>query len=393
MDGFSAPRITHFARTNARNDRRVFGIKQPDRLSHMYIIGKTGTGKSTLLERLVLSDIEAGQGLVLVDPHGDLAERIAARIPAHRKDDLIYLNVPDRSQPFGYNPLKRVTPERRPLAGSGLLEVFEKMWPEAWGVRMEHIFRNALLALLDQPQASLPDVLKLLSDKRYRKEALRHIDNRQVRAFWEDEYEKYSDRMRADGIAPIQNKVGAFLADPTLYRILTNPERPINIRRIMDEGKILLVNLAKGQIGEDASSLLGGLLVTTIGLAAFSRQDTELAARRPFYCYLDEFQNFTTLSMANMFSELRKYRVGMIVVHQYLYQLDPAVQYAVLGNTGTLISFRLGPKDASFIGLEFQEKFAPIDLMNLPNYHIYLKLMIDGTPSIPFSAETLAPED
>jgi Type IV secretion-system coupling protein DNA-binding domain len=393
MERFSTAPITYFARTNARNDRRVFGIKQRDRLSHMYIIGKTGTGKSTLLERLMLSDIEAGRGLALVDPHGDLAERIAARIPEHRKEDLIYLNVPDRSQPFGYNPLKRVVPERRPLAGSGLLEVFEKMWPEAWGVRMEHILRNALLALLDQPQATLPDVLRLLSDKRFRKEAIQHIENRQVRAFWENEYEKYSDRMRADGIAPIQNKVGAFLADPTLYRILTKPERPINIRRIMDEGKILLVNLAKGQIGEDASSLLGGLLVTTIGLAAFSRQDTDLAARRPFYCYLDEFQNFTTLSVANMLSELRKYRVGMIVVHQYLEQLDAAVRHAVLGNVGTLISFRLGPKDASVIGLEFQEKFTPIDLMNLPNYHIYLRLMIDGTPSVPFSAETLAPDD
>jgi hypothetical protein len=371
MGRFSFAPVTHFARTDARGDGRVFGIKRPDRLSHMYIIGKTGTGKSTLLERLILSDIKAGEGLALVDPHGDLAERIAARIPEHRKDDLIYLNVPDRSQPFGYNPLKRVVPERRTLAGSGLLEVFEKMWPEAWGVRMEHILRNALLALLDQPQAALPDVLKLLSDKRFRKDALQHIDNRQVRAFWENEYEKYSDRMRADGIAPIQNKVGAFLADPTLYRILTNPERLINIRRIMDEGKILLVNLAKGQIGADASSLLGGLLVTTIGLAAFSRQDTDAAARRPFYCYLDEFQNFTTLSVANMLSELRKFRVGMVVVHQYLEQLDPAVRHAVLGNTGTLISFRLGPKDASVIGLEFQEKFTPIDLMNLPNYHIY----------------------
>jgi hypothetical protein len=391
MERFSMAPITYFARTNARDDRRVFGIKQPDRLSHMYIIGKTGTGKSTLLERLMLSDVEAGRGLALVDPHGDLAERIAARIPEHRKNDVIYLNVPDRSQPFGYNPLKRVVPERRPLAGSGLLEVFEKMWPEAWGVRMEHILRNALLALLDQPQATLPDVLKLLSDKRFRKDALQHNENRQVRAFWQNEYEKYSDRMRADGIAPIQNKVGAFLADPTLYRILTKPERPINIRRIMDEGKILLVNLAKGQIGEDASSLLGGLLVTTIGLAAFSRQDTELAARRPFYCYLDEFQNFTTLSVANMLSELRKYQVGMIVVHQYLEQLDPAVRHSVLGNVGTLISFRLGPKDAGVIGLEFQERLTPIDLMNLPNFHIYLRLMIDGTPSIPFSAETLAP--
>ena len=265
------------------------------------------------------------------------------------------------------------------------------MWPEAWGVRMEHIFRNALLALLDQPEANLADILRLFSDKPYRKEVMRSVANSQVRAFWENEYEKYPERMRADAVAPIQNKVGAFLANPTLHRILTAPQRPINIRRIMDEGKILLVNLAKGQIGEDASSLLGALIVSTIGLAAFSRQEMDAPARRPFYCYLDEFQNFTTLSIANMFSELRKYQVGMIVVHQYLFQLDPAVQYAVLGNTGTLISFRLGPKDANFIGSELQENFSPLDLMNLPNYNIYLKLMIDGTPSPPFSAETLAP--
>jgi hypothetical protein len=267
-------RITHFARTNPRNDRRVFGIKQSDRLSHMYVIGKTGTGKSTLLERLILSDIEAGERLVLVD----VARGLGCA-------DGAYLSEP-------------------------------------------------LLALLDQPQATLPDILRLFSDKPFRNEVVRNIKNPQVRAFREHDYEKYTDRMRADGIAPIQNKIGAFLANPKLYRILTAPEKPINVRRMTDEGKILLVNLAKGQIGEDASSLLDGLLVTTIGLAAFSRQETDAANRRPFYCYLDEFQNFTTLPMANMFSELRKYRVGMIVVHQYLYQLDPAVQYAVLGNTG-----------------------------------------------------------
>ena len=364
----------------------------PDRLSHMYVIAKTGTGKSTLLERLVLSDIEVGKGLVLVDPHGDLVERIVARVPADRKSDVIFLDVPTSGQPYGYNPLKRVALEKRPLAASGLLEVFEKMWPEAWGVRMEHIFRNALLALLDQPQATLPDILRLFTDKKYRKEAIQHIKNPQVRKFWEDEYEKYTDRMRSDGIAPIQNKIGAFLANPTLYRILTAPEKPINIRRIMDEGKVLLVNLAKGQIGEDASSLLGGLLVTTIGLAAFSRQETDAASRRPFYCYLDEFQNFATLSMANMFSELRKYRVGMIVVHQYLFQLDPAVQYAVLGNTGTLISFRLGTEGREFHRPRAARKIHTARSHEFPNYRIYLKLMIDGTPSIPFSAETLAPE-
>ena len=308
--GTRPSRITYFARTNARNDRRVFGIKQSDRLSHMYVIGKTGTGKSTLLERLVLSDIEAGEGLVLVDPHGDLVERIVARVPEHRKGDVIFLDVPNSGQPFGYNPLKRVAPEKRPLAASGLLEVFEKMWPEAWGVRMEHIFRNALLALLDQPQATLPDILRLFTEKEFRKEVIRHIKNPQVREFWEHEYEKYTDRMRSDGIAPIQNKIGAFLANPTLYRILTAPEKPINIRRIMDEGKILLVNLAKGQIGEDASSLLGGLLVTTIGLAAFSRQETDASSRRPFYCYLDEFQKFTTLSWRICFQSFANIRSG-----------------------------------------------------------------------------------
>ena len=207
-------RITYFARTDARNDRRVFGIKQSDRLSHMYVIGKTGTGKSTLLERLVLSDIEAGEGLVLIDPHGDLVERIVARVPDHRKGDVIFLDVPNSWQPYGYNPLKRVASEKRPLAASGLLEVFEKMWPEAWGVRMEHIFRNALLALLDQPQATLPDILRLFSDKGFRKEVIRNVKNPQVREFWEREYEKYTDRMRSDGIAPIQNKIGAFLATP-----------------------------------------------------------------------------------------------------------------------------------------------------------------------------------
>lgn len=387
----NAARVTRFARTTFRNEGQLFGIRQADRLSHMYIIGKTGTGKSTLLERLILSDIEAGEGLALVDPHGDLVERIMARIPDHRKADVCYLDAPNQQQPYGYNPLKRVVAHKRPLAASGLLEVFEKMWPEAWGVRMEHIFRNALLALLDQPEATLADILRLFSDKSYRKSVIQRVANPTVRAFWENEYEKYPERMRADAIAPIQNKVGAFLANPTLHRILTNAERPINIRRMMDEGKILLVNLSKGEIGEDASSLLGALIVTTIGLAVFSRQEMDAPERRPFYCYLDEFQNFTTLSIANMFSELRKFRVGMIVVHQYLYQLDPAVQYAVLGNTGTLISFRLGPKDASFIGQEFQQKFSALDLMNLPNYNIYLKLMIDGTPSVPFSAETLDP--
>jgi hypothetical protein len=381
--------ITYFARTNFRNQGKLFGIKRADRLAHMYVIGKTGTGKSTLLHTLIQQDIQAGNGLALLDPHGDLVEKIMAGVPDHRKDDVVYFNVPDPSQPYGYNPLKRVVPDKRPLAASGILEVFKTMWSDSWGVRMEHILRNALLALLDQPEATLTDILRLLTDDRFRRQAATHVSNPRVRDFWLKEYEHYSFRLRAEAIGPIQNKVGAFLADPKLYRIFTQPRQMIYIRRVMDEGKVLLINLAKGKIGEDSSALLGGLLVTTIGLAAFSRADVPEPDRRDFYLYIDEFQNFTTLSLANMASELRKYRVGMILANQYLHQLQQDIRYAVLGNVGTLISFRLGAKDAPFMAKEFHPKFDDTDLINLPNYAIYLKLMIDGTPSKPFSAETV----
>ena len=384
--------ITYFACTNHRNSNTLFGIKQSDRLSHMYLIGKTGTGKSTLIETMIHQDIERAEGFALIDPHGDLVKRIAAGIPEHRRSDVIYFNVPDRTQPYGYNPLRRVNAELRPLAASGMLEVLKKTWDaRSWGVRMEHILRNALLALLDQEKATLPDILRLLTDKFFRTQVINSVENPQVKAFWTKEYSNYSPRLRADAIAPIQNKVGAFLADPRLFRILTAPERPIHIRRIMDEGKILLVNLAKGELGEDSANLLGGLLVTTIGLAAFSRANMAERDRRRFWLYVDEFQNFTTLSLATMLSELRKFRVGVVLAHQYLSQLEPDIRSAVLGNAGTLISFRLGGEDAAFIARELGPRFEANDLLGLPNYHIYLKLMIDGMPSQSFSATTLAP--
>lgn len=393
MDRRATPQITYLARTNARHPHRVFGIKQADRLSHVYVIGKTGTGKSTLLETMIQQDVEIGQGLALVDPHGDLVERVAAAVPAHRQDDLVYLNAPDPAQPYGYNPLKRVRADKRSLAASGVLEVLRKMWSDAWGVRMEHILRNGLLALLEQHDATLPDLLRLLADDPFRKTVAALVRNPPVREFWLREYPKYPYRYRAEAIAPIQNKIGAYLADPSVRKILTAPEKPIHIRRIMDEGKILLINLAKGKIGDDAAGLLGGLLVTTMGLAAFSRAEIPEQERRPFYVYVDEFQNFTTLSVANMVAELRKYRVGMTFAHQYLHQLEPEVRHAVLGNAGTIISFRLGPEDAALLAREFAPRIGTVDLLNLPNHSIYLKLMIDGAPSSPFSADTLRPEE
>jgi len=384
--------VTHFARVDFRNDHRLFGIKDEDRFAHVYIIGKTGTGKSTLLETMALRDLERGNGFALVDPHGDLVERIAARIPKSRQSDVIYLNAADPSQPYGYNPLRHVREDRIALAASGMMEVFKKMWPEAWGVRMEHILRNVLMALLEQPNATLHDVLRVLSDQKFRKEIAKSLKNETVKTFLEKEYERFSFGYRADGTAPIQNKVGAFLADPLLNRILTAPPIDIHIRQIMDEGKVLLVNLAKGRIGEDSSSLLGGLLVTTIGLAAYTRADMPVEKRRNFFVYVDEFQSFTTLAVANMLSELRKYRVGFTVAHQYLHQLEPDIRHAVLGNAATVISFRIGAEDAPYLEREFVERFEQIDLMQLPNYRIYLKLMIDGMPSRPFSAVTVMPD-
>ena len=356
----------------------------------MYVIGKTGTGKTTLLETLIRQDIEAGRGCALIDPHGDLVERIAATIPSHRASEIIYLNVPDPAQPFGYNPLLHVSASLRPLVASGLIDVFKKMWADAWGVRMEHILRNALLALLDQPKAALPDILSILNSRPFRLEALAHVENEQVKSFWRDEFPKYSFRNQADGIAPIQNKVGAFLADPKLRRILV-PESGggLRLREVMDRGQVLLVNLSMGRIGTDSAALLGALIVTSLGSAAFSRAHQAAAVRRPFFLYVDEFQSFTTLALASMLSELRKFGVGMVMAHQYLQQLDPDIAHAVLGNAGTLISFRLGAYDAGLIAKEFEPVFAPVDLLNLPNHHIYLKLMIDGMPSKPFSATTL----
>jgi type IV secretory pathway TraG/TraD family ATPase VirD4 len=381
--------VLRFAKINFRRDRRVFGIKREDRFSHVYIVGKTGTGKSTLLETMALEDLALGNGFAVIDPHGDLVERVAGQVPQCRRGEVIYFNAPDPAQPYGYNPLRHVRADRIALAASGFLEAFEKLWPEAWGVRMEHILRNVLMALLERPGATMHDILRMLSDKSFRKEVARSLQNETVKTFLEKEFERFSFGYRADGTAPIQNKVGAFLADPLLNRILTAAPQDLHIRQIMDRGNVLLVNLAKGRMGEDSSSLLGALLVTTIGLAAYSRADSPAASRRDFFVYIDEFQTFTTLSVANMLAELRKYRVGFTIAHQYLHQLEQDIRRAVLGNAGTLIAFRVGAQDAPYLVREFRDEFTELDLQQLPNYSVYLSLMIDGAPSKPFSATTL----
>jgi hypothetical protein len=381
--------ISYFARTNHRNAHVPFGIKQEDRLSHMYVIGKTGTGKSTLLETLAWQDFERGRGFALVDPHGDLAEELATRMQSANPGRLIYFNACDPWLIYGYNPVRRVRADKIPLAVSGILETFKKIWPDAWGVRMEHVLRNTLYALVEREGSKLPDILRLYTDDDFRKEIVKSIRNGVVKRFWTDEFENYPARLRAEACAPIQNKLGALLSDPTLYRILVEPEIDLRFRKIMDEGLVLVVNIPKGRLGEESAVLLGCLLVSTLGLAGFSRADTEAGTRRPFFVYLDEFHNFTTLMMANMMSELRKYGVALVLAHQYLNQLEPDIRHAVLGNSGTIVCFRVGPEDATLLADEFQPQFGVLDILNLPNRSIYLKLMIDGAPTLPFSANTL----
>lgn len=391
MSNYSSERVVILGQTNFRGRNRAFGLLESDRFHHVYLIGKTGTGKSTLLETMIRQDITSGTGLAVLDPHGDLVERLVPVAEERRPGDLVYFNVPDAAHPLGFNPLETIPPAKRPLAASGLLDVFRKLWPDSWGPRLEHILRNALLLLLDQPETTLADVLRLFDDEEFRVRAAGRTANAQVRRFWLHEFAGYTKSFRTEAVAPIENKVGAFLADPVLQRILAQRRSAFEVRRVMDEGKLLLVNLSKGRLGADSASLLGSLLVSKLGLEALARADTPEAARRPFFVYLDEFQSFTTLALAGMLSELRKYRVGLVLAHQYLGQVEEPVRDAILGNVGTMLVFRVGPEDAEVFEKEFEPEFRASDLVALPNYATYVKLMVDGKATRPFSAETPEP--
>ncbi len=383
--------ITLFAVTNYRDMRKRFGIKEKNRRGHIYVVGKTGTGKSTLIENMAISDIDDGNGLALIDPHGDLSENILSFLPRRRLKDIIYFNPGDVEYPVPFNPLESGHPDQHHLVTSGLISVFRKIWPEFWGPRLEHILRHSILTLLEYQNGTILDIPKLLTDKDFREEVIRKVNNQQVRQFWFSEFEKYSAWLRSEAISPILNKVGQFLASIPLRNIVGQKENTFNLRKVMDEGKILVVNLVKGRIGEDNCSLLGGMMMTKIWLAALSRAEMPENKRKPFYLYVDEFHNFMTLSFADILSDARKYGLHLTLAHQYIEQLDEKIKGAIFGNVGTIISFRVGIDDAKYLAGEFYPVFNENDLINLPNYHIYLKLMIDGTTSKPFSAVTLPP--
>lgn len=377
--------ITYFAQTNFRNKNVPFGIRQPDRLLHMYIVGKSGTGKSTMLRKMFMQDVELFRGACLLDPHGDLAKEITRNIPQIRQKDIIHFDLPDPKLVYRYNPFKHVSYERRSLVASGILEVFKKLWSDAWGVKLEHILRQTILALLDQDEATVADIPKMLLDRNFRRSAIPQIVSASVKEFWQREFPGYT---RFD-LLPVLNKVGGMLAHPVIYRVLVENREEVYLRRAMDEGKIIIVNLSKGHLGEDASHILGALFISSLSSAAFSRVDIEEGMRRPFMLYMDEFHNFTTLSLVNMFAEMRKFKLGMVMAHQYLNQLDDDIRSAILGNAGTLIVFRLGAEDGYYMAREMMPVFSVEDFTNLPNYSIYLKLMINGVPSRAFSANIL----
>ncbi len=387
-------KITYFAKTDARGKETPFGIKRRDRARHMYVIGKTGMGKSTLLENMAIQDIRNGEAMAFIDPHGSTAERLLEYVPEHRIKDVIYFAPFDMEHPIAFNVMEDVGYDKRHLVVSGLLAAFRKIWVDAWSARMEYILSNTLLALLEYEGSTLLDVNRMLINKAFRKKVVDNVTDPIVKSFWVDEFANYTDRYTQDATPAIQNKVGQFTSNPLIRNIVGQSKSSFDFRQIMDEKKILIMNLSKGRVGEVNATLLGSMLVTKIYLAAMSRADvpaTVLANLPNFYFYVDEFQNFANQSFADILSEARKYKLNLLIAHQYVEQMEEEVRDAVFGNVGTTVAFRVGPFDAEVLETIFQPQFSQTDLVNLGFAQIYLTLMIDGVGSPPFSATTMEP--
>lgn len=391
---FDPDKITFFGRTDARGKNVAFGIKAKDRQRHVYVIGKTGMGKSTLLENMAVQDIQNGEGMAFIDPHGSAAETLLNYIPEHRIKDVLYFSPADVSFPISFNIMEDVGPDKRHLVVSGLMSVFKKIWVDAWSARMEYILQNTILALLEFPGSTLVGVNRMLSDKAYRDMIIANVKDPSVKSFWIDEFNKYNERYMQEAGDAIKNKIGQFTANPSIRNIIGQPKSSFNIRQMMDEKKIIIMNLSKGLIGETNANLLGSMLTTHIYLAAMSRADLspEKMKEMPnFYFYVDEFQSFANATFANILSEARKYHLNLTIAHQYIEQMEEDVRNAVFGNVGTIISFRVGPFDAEVLETIFTPQFLAADIVNLGFAQVYLTLMIDGIGSPPFSATTLPP--
>lgn len=392
-----------------RDGPSPFAMKLQDRLQHLYIAGQTGAGKSTLLARLAAQDATAGTGFCLLDPHGDLAKGLATDLAVKRNrvttgaasrsapadtapesGKVIYWDVADPSCPFGYNPLTSVSPALRPLVASGLIDALKKQWGDAWGVRMEHLLRYAILALLDQPQADLRDILTLFIDQSFREAVTADLHDEQVRHFWHVEFKALRYKNAVDGVAPIANKLGAFLAHPLVRKATCEPAEPIRFRQIMDEGRALIVNLATGRLGADAANVLGGLILSGIANASYSRANLHMEKRKPFIVYADEFHAFSSQALVDMLPQLRKYGTGLVLAHQYLDQLEKPLLSAILGNAGSLMIFRLGASDAAVLAQQLGQIEAR-DLIGLANHECFARIMVDGRQTRAFTAFTDSP--
>jgi len=386
--------INYFAQTDFRGKRIPFGIKAEDRTRHVYVIGKTGMGKSTILENMAVQDIQNGEGLAFIDPHGKSAELLLDFVPPERLNDVIYFAPFDLNHPISFNIMEDVGPDQRHLVANGLMSSFKRIWPDVWSSRMEYILNNCLLALLEYPNSTLLGVNRLLSDKDYRKQIVDNITDPSVRSFWLDEFARYNERYMQEAGDAIKNKIGQFTANPLIRNIIGQTKSSFDLRKAMDSKKILIVNLSKGRLGEQNANLLGGILITKIYLAAMSRAGAgpALLSRLPhFYVFVDEFQSFANDSFADVLSEARKYKLSLTIAHQYIEQMPEEVRNAVFGNIGTTIAFRVGPFDAEVLEKIFLPTFTQEDLVNLGFAQIYLTLMIDGVGSPPFSAVTLPP--
>ncbi len=391
---YDPEKVTFFAETDARGQHLPFGIKAKDRSRHMYIIGKTGMGKSTLLENMAIQDIQSGEGIAFIDPHGSTAQKLLEYVPEHRVKDVLYFAPFDMEHPVSFNVMEDVGPDKRHLVVSGLMSTFKKIWVDAWSARMEYILSNTLLALLEYPGSTLLGVNRMLSDKAYREMVVENISDPSVKSFWVDEFAKYNERYMQEAGDAIKNKIGQFTANPLIRNIIGQPKSSFDVREIMDEKKILIMNLSKGMVGETNANLLGSMLITRIYLSAMSRANlnaNELAKMPNFYFYVDEFQSFANETFANILSEARKYKLNLTIAHQYIEQMEEEVRDAVFGNVGTTIAFRVGPLDAEFLETVFTPQFLATDLVNLGFAQIYLSLMIDGIGSRPFSAVTMPP--
>ncbi len=389
-------KVTYFAETDSRNTRKKFGVKAIDRSKHFYVIGKSGMGKSTLLENMATQDIQSGNGVVFIDPHGGTAEKLLEYVPEHRINDVIYFAPFDTSYPIAFNIMEDVGAEKRHLVVNGLMSVFEKIWEDAWSARMAYILQNTLLALLEYPGATLLAVNRMYTDKEFRTKVVDNVTDISVKSFWIDEYAKYTDKYAQEATPAIQNKIGQFAGNPLIRNIIGQPKSSFDLRKMMDEKKIIIVNLSKGRVGEGNARLLGSMLITKIYLAAMSRADESasvLSKLPPLYLFVDEFQSFADKSFADILSEARKYKLCLTMAHQYIEQMEEEVREAVFGNVGSMLAFRVGAYDAEVLEKEFAPVFTAEDLVNLGLRQIYLKLMIDSVTSQPFSATTLPPID